>query len=268
MNHFRNNAISLATSPNTLDEHHDMVLILAGAFRIGSEEGSPAEGPLREVYVDAFWMDETPVTNEQFASFVQETGYRTEIELRGAAWGYEEGVFGMIAGLSWRSYALPKRLDHPVVLVTWNDATAFANWAGKRLPTEAEWEKAARDSQVGALYPWGNEAPDGTQCPFARVPAALPPTAAVRSFPATTSGLYDMVGNVWQWCADWFGEEAYAAISAPNPNGPATGEHRVRRGGSWNVLQAFRLRCANRGAMAATETAANMGFRCAKSLIL
>ncbi len=251
------------TAQNTANS--GMVLIPAGVFLMGSEDGGEFEQPVHEVYLDDYWIDETPVTNEQFAAFVEDTGYVTEAERQGAAWGYKDGKFSKIPGLCWQTYAIPGREDHPVVLVTWNDAKAFAEWAGKRLPTEAEWEKAARGGLVGKLYPWGDEEPDGSQSNFAKPPAEIPPTTPVKQFPPNGYGLYDMVGNVWQLCQDWYGALYYAESPYKNPTGPQTGEYRVRRGGAWNVIQPFRLRCANRGAIAPNYPVPNVGFRCAKS---
>src|SRR5271157_4425837 len=112
-----------------------MVLIPAGRFLMGSEGWGESERPIHEVNLDAFWMDETPVTNRQFRQFVDATGYRTDAERSGAAWGYAGGNYGQVPGLCWRNYATQGREDHPVVLVTWNDASSCAAWAGKRLPT-------------------------------------------------------------------------------------------------------------------------------------
>lgn len=117
----------------------------------------------------------------------------------------------------------------------------------------------------GGTYPWGAHEPDGTQSVFAQPPSDLPPTFPVKSFPANGYGLYEMAGNVWQWCADWYADDYYATSSRQNPQGPATGICRVRRGASWNVIQSFRLRCANRGAMEPAKATPNLGFRCAGS---
>ena len=252
-------------SANKSESPTGMVLIPAGTFLMGSESGGEYERPVHEVYLDAFLMDETLVTNEQFADFVEDTGYDTEAELAGGAWGYRDGQFSLIPGLSWRNYAAPGREKHPVALVSWNDAQAFARWAGKRLPTEAEWEKAARGGLVGKLYPWGDEAPNGTQSNFAKSPSEIPPTTPVKQFTPNGYGLYDMVGNAWQWCEDLHGEHYYSESPSKNPVGPQTGRYRVRRGGSWNVIQPFRLRTANRGAMDPQSFVPNVGFRCAKS---
>ncbi|MBX3452474.1 MAG: formylglycine-generating enzyme family protein [Planctomycetaceae bacterium] len=241
-----------------------MVLIPAGSFLMGDAHGGEFERPVHEVWLDDYWIDETPVTNAQFRDFVEATGHVTLAEKVGSAWGHDGRDFANIVGLSWRSYA-EDRDDHPVVLVSFDDASAFAAWAGKRLPTEAEWEKATRGGLIGKLYPWGDDEVDGSQCNFARrFEGGMVPTTPVRAFAPNGLGLYDSVGNVWQWCQDWFQEDTYAASTSANPTGPGEGTHKVRRGGSWNVIQPFRLRCANRGAFAPEQVAANVGFRCAK----
>lgn len=241
-------------------KHKGMVLIPAGTFLMGNNEGSDFEKPVHEVYLADYWMDETLVTNQQFIEFIEETGYTTDAECTGAGWGYKDDQFSLVEGLSWKSYALPHRKDHPVVLVSWNDAVAFAQWAGKQLPTEAQWEKAARGGLVGKFYPWGDAPPNRTQCNFSRPPGEMPGTVSVKDFTANGYGLYTMVGNVWQWCADWFGSYCYNGNDTPDV--PNSGSHRVRRGGAWNVIQPFRLRCSNRGAMEANSAVPNVGFRC------
>jgi formylglycine-generating enzyme len=254
-----------STGPDRGTSRPEMAYIPGGPFLMGSDRGGDFERPVHRVEVDAFWLDRTLVSNRQFEEFVAETGYRTEAESLGKAWGYRDGRFEAVPGLRWRSFATDDRREHPVVLVSWADAAAFADWAGKRLPTEAEWEKAARGGLVGAEYPWGDAIPDGSQCNFARGPSIIPPTVAPGAFPPNGFGLLDMVGNVWQWCADWFSETNYLEDARANPRGPLVGQHRVRRGGSWNVIQPFRLRCANRGAIEPTTAVPNLGFRCAAS---
>jgi sulfatase modifying factor 1 len=246
-------------------EHASMVLIPAGSFRMGSANGSPAELPEHVVELDEFLIDATPVTNRAFARFAFASGYRTEIERAGSAWAIHEGRFQNVRDLSWRTYATPDREDHPLILVTWNDAQAYCEWAGLRLPTEAEWEKATRGGLDSATFPWGDAVPNGTQSNFAGIPADTPATKPVGQYRPNGFGLHDMVGNVWQWCSDWYSDTYYAQSSVKNPAGPAMGVTKIRRGGAWNVIQPFRLRCANRGAMLPSETAMNMGFRCAGS---
>jgi formylglycine-generating enzyme required for sulfatase activity len=224
-----------------------MVLFHKGKYQVGSDDGAAAEAPVRLVQLEAFLLDEALVTNADFSRFVDSSGYVTDAEVRGAAWGWQDGTFGLIESLSWRSYAGLGREDHPVVLVSWNDAKTYADWAGKRLPTEWEWEAAA-SALSGLRYPWGDHGADAIECNWNRLPGAPPPTAAVRYFPANPVGLYDMVGNVWQWC-----ENRYEGNDGL----------RARRGGAWNVIQDFRLRCSNRGALSADAAAPNQGFRCA-----
>lgn len=254
---------------NQSDEQYikitDMVLIPSGSFLMGSLTGGEFEKPVHEVFLDAFLLDTTLVTNRQFKTFVQETKYVTQAEIKGSAWGYINGEFKEIDGFSWRSIAIGRE-EHPVVLVTWEDAVAYSEWAGKRLPTEAEWEKAAQGGLTSKLYTWGNEEPNGTQSNFAKNPSYIPPTTEVFKFPPNNYGIYDLVGNVWQWCSDWYAENYYNECSDNNPLGPATGTHRARRGGAWNVIQNFRLRCSNRGAADPTMAVPNLGFRCAKDI--
>ena len=244
----------------------EMVLIPAGRFQMGAEGWGEFERPVHTVELASFWLDITPVTNRDFIQFAQETGYITSAEHAGKAWGYKHGQIAEIDHLCWRSYAKEDRLDHPVILVSWHDAQAFAQWAGKRLPTEAEWEYAARGGHPNALYPWGNTAPEHSQCQFGQTTIDAPPTAPARHFSPNAYGLYHMAGNVWNWCLDWFGETYYSESPLTNPPGPARGVTKVRRGGSFNIIQPFRLRCANRGAYLPHQHAINIGFRCAKSL--
>lgn len=248
-----------------------MICIPAGAFLMGSEDGSPAEKPVHEVWVDEFLLDLTPVTNEQFSAFVTATGYLTTLERLLRITRREEGD-SELRGQSrseptWRTYATAARADHPVIMVSWHDANAYSKWVGKRLPSEAEWEKAARGGLKQQKFPWGVESPKG-RATWERVAGAEgeAPTAPVTAFASNAFGLYDMAGNVWEWCADWYGEAYYAAVPAVNPSGPESGQYRVRRGASWNVREDFRLRCANRGAMLPDRAWPNLGFRCALSV--
>jgi len=238
-----------------------MVRIPAGPFLMGTQGWGPFESPVHEVYLDEYWIDAMPVTNQQFAWFVRQTEYETDAERLGSAWGHQQGVYGEIRGLNWRTYHLPGRELHPVVLVSWTDAAEYARWAGLRLPTEAEWEKAARGKYSG-LYPWGDAEPDGTQSNFAGTPKDPPPTTPVGQFSPNSHGLYDVVGNVWQWCQDWYEDSYYVKSPSRNPMGPQSGAVRCRRGGGWNVIQSFRLRCTNRGALRPLVSVSNVGFRC------
>jgi formylglycine-generating enzyme required for sulfatase activity len=224
------------TSPT---DHKEMAYVPAGEFVMGSRDDDkrawPDEKPQHRVYLDAFWIDKTPVTVGQYRVFCGATG-RTMPEL---------------------SYSV--RDKEPVWGLTWNDATAYAAWAGKRLPTEAEWEKAARGTD-GREYPWGNEWDENT-CPDLRY-------EHVGSCPANASpyGVLDMSGTVSQWCADWYGEDYYRISPARNPTGPASGSTHVLRGGSWvHRLLPWHLRCAFRISGDDSVVPAALGFRCVRS---
>ncbi len=237
-----------------------MVLIPAGEFEMGSNdaEAHAYEQPVHTVYVDAFYMDKYEVTVGQYMAFVQATDHRAP---------------------NWNSVAKYSPTDeHPIIFVSWHDAMAYAAWAGKRLPTEAEWEKAARGGLSGQTYPWGDAAPNGTQCNFADQTAddGYEHTAPVGRYPANGYGLYDMAGNVWEWCLDEYDADFYAGSPRDNPfSGGAITEaisnftnvtsSRVLRGGSWND-SAQAVRVAYRGRPAPTDTYNDYGFRCAMAV--
>ena len=245
-----------------------MILIPAGDFLMGSEDGSEVEKPVHRVFLDSFHIDPTPVTNRQFAEFVDATGYRTTAEQLRSMVHLQEGE-AEETKKCWHTYATLDRANHPVILVSWNDANAYAKWAGKRLPTEAEWEKAARGGHEGKKFPWGDDEPGLRYANWNRAQESsplAPPTTDVRQFPPNDYGLHDAVGNVWEWCADWYFDPYYEVSSQRNPQGPERGQYRVRRGASWNVRETFRLRCANRGAMLPDHFWSNLGFRCAQSI--
>lgn len=308
-----------------------MVWISGGEFTMGtdSELGWPDEKPAHRVRVAGFWMDETEVTNDQFAAFVAATGYVTTAERApsaeeilaqlppgtpapspeslvpgslvfvppdgpvalhdysqwwqwtpGADWRHPEGPDSDLAG----------RKDHPVVHVSWDDAAAYARWAGKRLPTEAEWEFAARGGLVAQPYVWGDAPPgaQGTwqanlwQGDFPQGNTAedrYPRTAPVRSFQPNGYGLYDMAGNVWEWCGDWYDRELYrrraTAELVIDPAGPDASRddaqpyqhQRVQRGGSFLCSDSYcsRYRPSARHGCSPDTGMSHVGFRCVRS---
>ena len=253
-------------SPILKELKSQMQLIPAGKFAMGAEAWGEYESPIHEVFVDNFYIDIHQVTNEEFNEFVSITGYKTSAEDKGSAKGYENSMLKEIAGLNWKSYFTEERKNHPVVLVSWYDAVTYATWAGKRLPSEAEWEKAARGGLESKLYPWGDDTPLPGLCNFGKTTTDFPATMEVKSFPPNNYGLYDMCGNVWNWCNDWFSESSYNIEENQNPKGPKTGTTKVRRGASFNIIQTFRLRTSNRGAYDPKSCAINIGFRCVKDI--
>ncbi|GBC81628.1 Serine/threonine-protein kinase pkn1 [bacterium HR10] len=241
------------------------------------------EGPVHEVALSPFFIDLHEVTNAEFARFVQATGYKTDAERKGESWVFRQGArdWALVRGADWRhplgpDDSIADRMDHPVVHVSWNDAFAYCRWAGKRLPTEAEWEYAARAGHRGQTYPWGDELKPGGKLMANFWQGHWPDrnlledgyyyTAPVCSFPPNDFGLCDMVGNVWEWTADWYAEDYYAHSPVVNPQGPSSGEMRVARGGSWfcspNYCGAYRV--AFRGKSPPDASFNNVGFRCAK----
>ena len=211
-----------------------MVFVPAGEFTMGLDEGYENEQPEHKVFLDAFWIDQTEVTNRMFTRFTQETGYVTERETDSASTNsYSEFYF---YGVNWRnpegeSSEIQGLWDYPVVWVSWNDANVYCNWAERRLPTEAEWEKAARGTDE-RLYPWGEEPPTNELLNFNKNIGQI--TAAGYFSPQGDSpyGVQDMAGNVWEWVSDWYSADYYSATQFINPTGPVDGSLKVIRGGS------------------------------------
>jgi len=278
-------------------------------------------GPEHRVGVSGFWMDATEVTNAQFAAFVAATGYVTVAErvplqadfpgvprealvpgsavftrpeqevslsdlrawwryVPGACWQHPEGP-----GSTWKG-----REQHPVVQVAWADAMAYARWAGKRLPTEAEWERAARGGREGQLYAWGDELKPGGRWmanlwqghfPYRNTAEdGFTGTAPIASFPANSYGLYDMAGNVWEWCSDWYRADYYSTVATEHgvphdPLGPSDSvdptepgvPKRVLRGGSFLCTDQYctAYTVASRGRGEPSSGSSNIGFRCVLS---
>lgn len=220
-----------------------MALIPAGDFHMGDpfNEGGAGERPRHTVYLDAFYIDIYEVTNAQYQKFMDAVGY---------------------AGPKYWNNSTYNAPDQPVVGVTWFDAVAYAEWAGKRLPTEAEWEKAARGGLVGKCYPWGDDiSHDDANYSGTGGKDVWFNTSPVGSFASNGYGLYDMAGNVWEWCADWHDSGYYANSPRNNPLGPDSGRYRVLRGGSWIDAPDY-LRVATRISSAPASTYDLVGFRC------
>ncbi len=266
------------------------------------------EGPVRAVSLSPFEIDVFPVTNQDFARFVEATGYRTEAEQFGWSfvfWShipedrFEDLVDDTVAaapwwckvsGAFWRQPEGPgsdlfgssteqrrgDRSRHPVVHVSWNDAAAYARWAGKALPTEAQWEYAARGGLEQKLYPWGDElTPNGKhmcnvwQGVFPRSDTAedgYAGTCPVDAFPPNGYGLFSMTGNVWEWCSDWFHTSFSSARLLTDPAGPGGGSGRVMKGGSFLCHASYcnRYRVAARTSNTPDSSTSNLGFRCVR----
>lgn len=282
-----------------------------GTFAMGDAlgEGYPAdgEGPVHDVRLDPFLIDPTTVTNAAFAAFVKDTAYVTDAERLGVSAVFhltvqaeQADVLGratgtpwwlIVRGASWRHPHGPLSSvgnlpNHPVVQVSWNDAQAYCAWAGKRLPTEAEWEYASRGGLAGSRFPWGDELTprgrwmcniwQGTFPTHNTAEDGHVATAPVKSFRPNGFGLWNMVGNVWEWCADTFTADAYAARAAQAPvHDPRGTWHdtspsapRVMRGGSYlcHDSYCYRYRVAARSGNTADSAAANIGFRCANDI--
>lgn len=297
-----------------------MVWIPGGTFWMGCADCEmPDTLPQHLVTVDGFWMDQTPITNAQFAEFVRATGYVTIAERKPDPQDFpgvppEKLVAGSAvfspprepvslenpyawweykAGASWKTPEGPGshtkgREQHPVVHIAWDDAVAYAKWAGKRLPTEAEYEFAARGGLDRNRYSWGNELQPAGHWPANIWQGQFPSqnlredgfatTSPVKSFPPNKFGLYDVGGNVWQWCADWYRPDYYETLAAQgparNPQGPADSfdpqepgqPKRVQKGGSFLCSDQYCVRylVGSRGKGAVDSGSSNVGFRCVK----
>jgi formylglycine-generating enzyme len=304
-----------------------MVRIPAGVFHMGTNDSNPhfADAPEHEVEVSSFFMDETEVTNAQFAQFVKATGYITLAEQKPTLESIRAGLppgapdpepgqlvpgslvftppegpvpnhhshwWQWVPGASWKHPEGPgsdirDRMNHPVVHVSWKDAQAYAKWAGKRLPTEAEWEFAARGGLAGAKYVWGDDAPDEGgkwRCNIFQgafpwkntLDDGYPRTCPVKSFPPNGYGLYEVAGNVWEWCGDWYRPDYYTESPRRNPTGPDSSfdpsepnplvPKRVTRGGSFLCSDGFcsRYKPYGRGKDEVDSGQSHVGFRCVK----
>lgn len=283
-----------------------MRLIPGGEFLMGNERdygfAADGEGPVHPVSLAPFWIDACTVTNEQFNEFVNATGYKTEAErfewsfvfmghlapaqreksvrlvVQGSEW------WCRVDGATWRHPEGPgsnikKRWAHPVVQVSWSDALAYAGWAGKRLPTEAEWEYAARGGlPAGNRFPWGDELEPGGRH-MMNVWQGVFPThnteadghygvAPAKSYKPNAHGLYQMTGNIWEWCWDWFDADYYRVAPRENPAGPPAGDRRVMRGGSYLCHASYcnRYRVDARSSNTPDSATTNLGFRCVRDV--
>jgi formylglycine-generating enzyme required for sulfatase activity len=247
-----------------------MVLVPAGGFLMGGAGADPKAGPDEKpqhtVFLDAFWIDRTEVTNARYVRFLNALGRHAA-----ACGGHdcaETKVEDKYSHILRRSqdgrYVVESGFeDHPATQVSWYGAQAYCAWVGARLPTEAEWEKAARDDD-GRSYPWGNKAADCGKAQYGDCGGA---TVAVGSRLAGASpyGALDMAGNVWEWVADWYDPAYYSSSVAQNPQGPDLGERKVFRGGSWGYPAAF-IRTSDRARNRPTYAGFNVGFRCAATM--
>lgn len=287
-------------SSSSEDSRTQMALISGGVFRMGSEDpmsyAADGEGPVRSVSVSEFLLDTYTVTNGDFMSFIDTTGYITTAEQRDWSFVFAgllpddfEPTRGVADAPWWRQVfkatwqhpegphsTLRDRMEHPVVHVSWFDAVAYASWLGKELPSEASWEYAARGGLDGALFPWGDELnPDGKY--LSNTWQGVFPTRNTEDdgwygtcpsdhFPKNGYGLHNMTGNVWEWCADWFGFADSSLSPAVDPTGPATGNLRVQKGGSFLCHASYcaRYRPAARVGVSPDSTSSNVGFRCLK----
>jgi formylglycine-generating enzyme required for sulfatase activity len=231
-----------------------MVLVPAGEFTMGSNGGRDHEKPEHRVYLDAYYMDVYEVTIGQYEQFLEETSFDPPP--------------------MWTTMAQPSYENRPVVNIDWKDANNYCKWAGKRLPTEAEWEKAARGTD-GRIYPWGNDPPNPQRANYGKAKwnnhDALVPVGQLQDG-RSPYGIYDLAGNVWEWVSDWYDPNYYATSPSKNPQGPESGKYKVLRGGSWD-LAAEDLRSSRRDLNVPStpeyDSPAyrnfNSGFRCAKN---
>jgi formylglycine-generating enzyme len=224
-----------------------MALVPAGEFTMGSDKGDDDEQPIHRVFLDSYYIDKFEVTNGRFAKFVE--AIQSE-----PPWGFSDKETPVL------------HLDQPVRWVNWMDATGYCLWAGKRLPTEAEWEKAARGPD-GRIYPWGNDPPTPAHAVFGLKEGGADTVSPIgnRDKGKSLYGVHDLAGNLYEWASDWYDEQFYSKNPAINPRGPAEGVAKVQRGGSYTNTP-YRLRSSFRTKGDPTEHDPNVGFRCAQDV--
>jgi formylglycine-generating enzyme required for sulfatase activity len=274
-----------------------MLLIPGGSFDMGGDRTGMLDGelPVHTVRLRPFAIDGYATSNREFSQFVEATSYRTDAERAGWSFVFRlllpenfrptRGVlrapwWRVVEGASWcrpegPDSDLRDRLDHPVVHVSWNDASTYARWAGKRLPSEAEWEFAARGGIARAQFPWGDELNPGGRHVCNVWQGDFPDrntgadgyvgTAPVDAYEPNGYGLYNATGNVWEWCADWFDVDYYRNSPPQDPRGPEQGVARVIRGGSYLCHDSYctRYRVGARSRNTPDSSSGNTGFRCA-----
>jgi formylglycine-generating enzyme required for sulfatase activity len=235
----------------------DMVLIQGGSFWRGSQDGNRDETPRHQVTLDSFAIDVHPVTNEQFILFLEFMGGEKDQQNHDTIILRESRIRRSAGKLTIE----PGYAKHPVVGVSWYGAVAYVNWVGKRLPTEAEWEVAARGGVANILFPTGEQIEKSEANFFSS------DTTPVMSYAPNSLGLYDMSGNVYEWCQDWYSYNFYetSALEPTNPSGPLQGVYRVLRGGCWKSLQDD-LRCSHRHRNNPGTVNSTYGFRCASNV--
>ena len=299
-NHVSNLDFGLNVKTNTDDMVH-----IGGSFLMGTNDQEQfrldGESPIRKIHVDAFYIDIKTVTNRDFKVFIDKTGYKTDADKFGWSFVFYKFISRRISsevkeagsgaewwrkveGASWNHPEGPgsnikNRMDHPVVHVSWNDAQAYCNWSGKRLPTEAEWEFSARGGLEQNKYPWGNNlTPKGEyRCniwqgifPDKNTKSdGYESTAPSLSFDPNGYGIYNASGNVWEWCNDWFtATHIKNDMTQKNPKGPKTGTTKVTKGGSYRCHDSYcnRYRVSARTATTPDTSTGHTGFRCAVSL--
>lgn len=289
-------ATAASSSPGPRPE---MIDLPGGVFAMGTDDprgyADDGEGPVHQVELSAFSIAANTVTNAEFSRFVTKTGHVSTAEEFSNSFVFGgllpddfPATQGVAASPWWRLVELADwrhpegphsdlegRDDHPVVHVSWMDATAFCSWSGTRLPTEAEWEYAARGGRSGHHFPWGDEREPGGAHKMNVFQGQFPgensgedgwtAIAPVRSFPANDFGLYETTGNVWEWTADWFDPSYYERSPRTDPKGPDQGERRVIRGGSYLCHESYcwRYRVDSRSANTPDSTTGNTGFRVA-----